>query len=201
MKYLIGVLILCLFILGSYGESRAQDNQPVPEEKINNEYTVGIDDILDISVLQPEKFISTVTVAPDGTISFPYVGNIKINGMSLTQVQDEIQKQLADGYMKYPVVSVSLRENRSRKFYIYGEVIKPGTYMLQDKTTVLKAITMAGGFSKYGSSSRVKVLRMEKDGSGYKTIKVNISDVMSGNSSKDEILQPQDIVVISEGIF
>ncbi len=199
MKYL--VVFLLLFTLISAGQSRAQDNQPVAEGKINNEYTVGIDDILDISVLQPEKFISTVTVAPDGTISFPYIGNININGMGLTGVQDEIQKQLADGYMKYPVVSVSLRENRSKKFYIYGEVIRPGTYMLQDKTTILKAITMAGGFTKYGSSSRVKVLRMEKDGSGYKTIKVNISDVMGGNSSKDEILQPQDIVVVSEGIF
>lgn len=200
MKYLV-IFLLLLSVIISGGESRAQDNQPVPEVKINNEYTVGIDDILDISVLQPEKFTSTVTVAPDGTISFPYIGNININGMGLTGVQDEIQKQLADGYMKYPVVSVSLRENRSKKFYIYGEVIKPGTYMLQDKTTMLKAITMAGGFTKYGSSSRVKVLRMEKDGSGYKTIKVNISDVMGGNSSKDEILQPQDIVVVSEGIF
>lgn len=200
MKYLV-IFLLLLSVIISGGESRAQDNQPVPEVKINNEYTVGIDDILDISVLQPEKFTSTVTVAPDGTISFPYIGNININGMGLTGVQDEIQKQLADGYMKYPVVSVSLRENRSKKFYIYGEVIKPGTYMLQDKTTMLKAITMAGGFTKYGSSSRVKVLRMEKSGSGYKTIKVNISDVMGGNSSKDEILQPQDIVVVSEGIF
>lgn len=167
----------------------------------SSEYRVGIDDMLDISILQPEKITTTVTIAPDGSLNFPYIGNVQVTNLTLTQIQDEIQKRLADGYMKYPVVSVSLREKRSKKFFVYGEVVKPGTYVLDENATVLKAISVAGGFTKYGSSSRVKILRPKKDDSGYETIKININAAMSGNSKLDIPLQPEDILVVSEGVF
>lgn len=171
------------------------------EEPAQAEYTVGIDDVLEISILQPEKLITTVTVAPDGSIGFPYIGNVRVKGMSLSHIQDEIQTKLADGYMKYPVVSVSLKASRSRKFFVYGEVVRPGTYPIEENATVLKAISMAGGFTRFGSSSRVKVLRPKKDAPGYETLKVNIKGVMNGSSEADIILQPEDIVVVSEGVF
>ena len=171
------------------------------EDTVQVGYAVGIDDVLEISVLQPEKLATSVTVAPDGSISFPYIGNVNVKGMTLGQIQEEIQTRLADGYMKYPVVAVSLRESRSRKFFVYGEVLRPGTYPIHENVTVLKAISMAGGFSKYGSSSNVKVLRPKKTGAGYETIKVNIRAVMNGSSEADILLKPEDIVVVSEGIF
>ena len=167
----------------------------------NSEYKVGIGDILDINILQPEKITTMATIAPDGSLNFPYIGNVQVRDLTLTQIQDEIQKRLADGYMKYPVVSVSLREKRSKKFFVYGEVMKPGTYILEENTTVLKAISVAGGFTKYGSSSRVKILRPKKDDAGYETIKVNINAAMSDNSKLDIALQPEDILVVSEGVF
>lgn len=174
------------------------------EEEIseqNNGYKVGIDDVLDISILQPEKLANTVTVAPDGSINFPYVGNLQVKGLTLLEVQELVQEKLADGYMKYPVVAVALRENRSKKFFVYGEIMKPGTYLLDENTTVLKAISMAGGFTKYGSSSRVKVLRAKEQESGYETLKVNVSAVMNGDAKADIPLKSGDIVVVSEGMF
>jgi len=165
------------------------------------EYAVGIDDVLDIAVLQPEKVAVTVTVSPDGAITFPYIGNVSVKGLSLAKVQDDIQSRLADGYMKYPVVTVSLKESRSRKFFVYGEVMRPGTYPIEENMSVLRAISTAGGFSKFGSSSRVKVLRPKKDGSGYETMKININAVMEGNAREDIVLDPGDIVVVSEGVF
>lgn len=164
-------------------------------------YTVGINDVLSISILQPDKFAIEVTVSPDGSISFPYIGNVQVKGLTLTEIQNQIQTQLADGYMKYPVVLVSLLQSRSRKFFVYGEVIRPGTYAIEENTTVLRAISMSGGFSKFGSSSRVKILRAKKDKPGYETIKVNIKAVMNGDSEADILLQPEDIVVVSEGVF
>ncbi len=134
------------------------------------EYRVGVDDVIEVVILQPEKIAVTATVSPDG-------------------------------YMKYPVVVVTLKESRSKKFFVYGEVMKPGTYYLDENATVLKAISMAGGFTKYGSSSRVKVLRPKKDSPGYEAIKVNIKAVMDGASTDDVVLEPNDIIVVSEGIF
>ena len=164
-------------------------------------YTVGVDDILEVNVLKPDPFTSVATVFPDGTISFPYIGSVLVKGRTIPEVQADIQSRLANGYMKYPVVSVSLRESRSRKFFVYGEVAKAGSYQMEENTTVLRAISMAGGFSKYGSSSGVKVLRPRKEGSGYETKKINIKAVMDGSPEDDLPLLPGDIVVVSESYF
>lgn len=148
-------------------------------------YVVGIDDVLEISVLQPEQLMTSVIVNPAGMINFPYLGSVDVKGLTLDQVSSQIQERLSEGYMKYPVVSVALKENRSKKFFVYGEIIKPGTYPVEDNTTVLRAISIAGGFTKYGSSSRVKILRPRPNDAGYETIKVNLASAMSGNSNAD----------------
>lgn len=165
------------------------------------EYTVGIDDILEIRVLKPEQLSNSVTVAPDGSITFPYIGSVMVKDRTIEQIQNEIQSRLADGYMRYPVVSVSLEESHSRRFFVYGEVIRPGGYDIEQNMTVLRAISMAGGFSKFGSASGVKILRPKKDGPGYDIIKVNIKGIMDGDSNADTEINQGDIIVVSEGIF
>ena len=167
----------------------------------STDYRIGPSDILDINVLQPEQLANTVTVSPDGSISFPYIGGVIVKNKTLTQIQNDIQKRLSDGYMKYPVVSVGLKESHSRRFFVYGEVIKPGAYDIEDNMTVLRAISTAGGFSQFGSSSRVKILRPKQGSGGYDVIKVNITDVMNGASDSDPAVTQGDIIVVSEGIF
>jgi polysaccharide export outer membrane protein len=164
------------------------------------DYQVGNEDVLDIAVLQPEQLALTVTVSPDGSITFPYIGRVDVKGKTPAEVQEEIQSRLADGYLKYPVVSVAVKESRSKKFYVYGEVLKPGTYFLEDNMTVMKAISIAGGFTKYGSSSRVKVLRPKTNAAGYETLKANMKLIMNG-LAKDIVLEPGDIVQVEEGVF
>ena len=68
---------------------------------------------------------------------------IKVKDLTVAEIQAKVQSALADGYMKYPVVVVSLQESRSRRFFVYGEVVKPGTYLIAENTTVLRAISMA----------------------------------------------------------
>ncbi len=167
----------------------------------SDEYLVGVEDILEISLLQPEKIIRIVSVAPDGTIAFPYVGSIRVKDLTLTQAQERIQMVLQDGYMVAPVVLVSLQESRSRKFLVYGEVVKPGSYPVGENTTVLRAISMAGGFTRFGSSSKVKLMRARKNSPGYEAIKIDIKSIMNGDSTADVLLQKGDMVVVSEGVF
>ncbi len=200
-QVLFTALLFSLALLSSVHAADPVTEPPVSVPQIKAEYIVGVDDVLDISILQPEKMLITVTVAPDGTVNVPYIGGLQVKGMPLSSIQEEIQKKLADGYMKYPVVAVFLKESRSMKFFVYGEVIKPGTYLVDENTTVLKAISIAGGFTKYGSSSRVKVLRPNQDKAGYQTLKVNIKAIMDGSPDEDIVLKPGDIVVVSEGVF
>jgi len=179
--------------LFSIAAAYAADNNPG--------YAIGVGDILELNILQPEKMLVNLAVAPDGSISVPYIGNVPAKGLTLTAVQDSIQAKLSEGYMKYPVVVLSLVESRSRKVLVYGEVVRPGEYPLDEDSTVLRAISMAGGFTKYGSSSRVKVLRPKKEGPGYDTIKISIADLMEGKPEADILIKPGDIVVVSEGVF
>jgi polysaccharide export outer membrane protein len=164
-------------------------------------YRVGVDDVISITILRPENFETTVTVSPDGFITFPYIGTVKVKEKTLDEIRDSIQSELADGVMKYPVVLVTLKESRSRKFFVYGEVSKPGAYQLEDNITILRAISVAGGFTKYGSSSRVKVLRERDYAPGYESIRVNIKEVMDGQLEEDIMIRPGDVIVISEGVF
>jgi polysaccharide export outer membrane protein len=196
MKYIFFLAITLALITVVVIPCKAQGK--AAQEK---EYTVGVDDILEISVLQPDELLRVVNVAPDGTIAFPYIGTIEVKDLTVPQIQEMIQAALADGYMKYPVVVVSLQESRSRKFFVYGEVVKPGAYLIAENATVLRAISMAGGFTKFGSSSRVKVLRPKREEAGYETIKIDIKRVMDGDSEEDILLQAGDMVVISEGVF
>lgn len=164
-------------------------------------YTVGVGDIIEISILKPEQTTTRVTVSPGGEISVPYLGSIKVQGRTINEIQRTIQYRLAHGYLKYPVITVSLIESRSRNFTISGEIVNPGTYPLRDNTTVLKAISIAGGFTRFGSSSKVKILRPRKDKPGYIKIKVNLKAIMDGDAEADIEIQPGDIIVISEGFF
>jgi len=109
-------------------------------------YTIGVGDILEVNIIQPDKMDTRVTVSPGGDISVPYIGSVYVKGRTISSAQNYIQQKLASGYLKYPVVTVSLIESRSRSFTISGEVIRPGNYAIIDNTTVLKAISNSWRF-------------------------------------------------------
>ncbi len=217
MNRMMRILIAFLFLWPAwvYGKSYGSQLPPPPlpapgassdkgvciTPAKDGDYAIGVDDVLTIDVLQPERIENNVTVSPDGNISFPYIGTVPVKGRSLSEVEQDIEVRLANGYLKYPSVVVYLKESRSRRFFVYGEVNRPGPYHLEDNTTVLRAIAMAEGFTRFGSASRVKVLRPRKGNLGYDTIPINIKAVMNGDSDADLVLKPGDMVVVSEGVF
>ncbi|MCA9400691.1 MAG: polysaccharide export protein [Candidatus Omnitrophica bacterium] len=194
---LIAVVTVCFVSFFTNADVYAQETNP----PTGGLYQVGINDVLEVSVIQPDKMHNQVIVSPDGNISFPFIGSVNVKGLTLQQIKSVIEEKLADGYMKYPVVSVFLKESRSRNFFVYGEVVKPGEYPIQENTTVLKAISLAGGFTKFGSSSNVKILRPSETEAKYETIKVKINNVMQGEANYDITIMPGDVIVVSEGIF
>ena len=164
-------------------------------------YTVGVGDIIEVAIIQPDSMTTRVTVSPGGDISVPYIGSVYVKGKTVSSIQSIIQTRLTSGYLKYPVVTVSLIESRSRSFTISGEVIRPGNYPIFENMTVLKAISVAGGFTRFGSSSKVKILRPRKDRPGYINIKVDLKAVLDGDANADVTIEAGDIIVISESVF
>jgi polysaccharide export outer membrane protein len=167
------------------------------EDKGN--YRVGIGDILEITVVGHNDLDSTVAVAPDGTISFPLIGTVEVKGKPITEINSLIENTLKDGYIKYPQVATSLKESKSKKFYIYGEVVSPGSYQYTDDVTVLKAVTMAGGLTRFGSESNIKILKSNGGAKGYEITRVNLKDITrGGDKAKDVVIEPGDVIIVSE---
>ncbi len=166
-------------------------------EESQEQYIVVVDDVLDISVRGYDDLKTSASVASDGSISFPYIGRVIVKGMSLPQIEKEIAQKLADGYIKYPAVSVTLSTTKSLRFFVYGEVKWPGRYILEDNMTVLKALSLAGGITTDGLYGNIKLRRKQKDKPEYKEIPIIINagtnDEYAGG---DMPIQVEDVLIV-----
>jgi polysaccharide export outer membrane protein len=90
---------------------------------------------------------------------------------------------------------------RNDTFLVYGEVVKRGQYVLQSDMTVLQAITIAGGLTKWGAANKVKILRHESGTNKTSLIRIDLNKVLEGDTSADIRLHSGDIIVVSEGIL
>lgn len=193
-------LILMLPVLIA-GNVFATENQPPAQgTAVPFEYKVGVNDVLTVAVLQPDPLSVELTVSPDGSISFPYIGSVQVANLTPAQIQDKIQTALRD-YMKYPVVSVSLKEAKSRTFFVYGEVTRPGAYPLNQETSLVQAITTAGGFTRVASTNNIKILRQNPDASGSNSLTVDVSAIMSGKKQDSEKIHSGDVITVSQRFF
>jgi len=160
------------------------------------EYTVGINDALDIKVLDHEELRTLTTVAADGSITFPYIGTVNVKNMTLSEIEEDITKRLSEGYIKYPVVSVSLVKSMSRKIFLYGEVNKRGEIPLDENMTLLRALSAAGGVYPSGLYGKVNVRRKHKDKPGYTDTEIDLKSILDGKGSDDILLQPDDVLIV-----
>ena len=159
------------------------------------EYVVGESDVLRINVWkEPEVSQPSVTVRPDGMISMPLIGVVKVSGMTPTQIQEMLTKKL-ERFLGKSQVTVTVVDVRSKSVYLAGEVMKPGVYPLLSSTNVAQLVIKAGGLTPYAHRKSVIVLR-NVNGSQQK-MPVNLAKVLSGDAPEQNIeLMPGDTVVV-----
>ncbi|MBF0485338.1 MAG: polysaccharide export protein [Candidatus Omnitrophica bacterium] len=188
-RFLLNVFLLLVYVFSPV-TLRAEDN---------SDYQINQGDILEITVAGHDDLHRVVTVTPDGMLSFPFIGSMTVKGKKVQEVSTAIEQGLGDGYIKYPQVNISVQKVKGKKVFVYGEVNTPGAYEFTGDMTVLRAITLAGGLSKFGSESGIKILRSSPDKKDYETIRVNLKEAInSGNKNKDITIQEGDIIVVSE---
>jgi polysaccharide export outer membrane protein len=137
----------------------AQDNGEIPPSD-STAYRVGPGDVLEINVYDDPDLSGLVTVQHAGEISFPLLGDIPVNGMTIKEVQSTLVELLAKDYLVDPQVIVRVKEHRSQWVTLVGEVIRPGKYYLQGSKTMLELLTEAGGFTSR-ASGEVIVSRLD----------------------------------------
>ena len=161
------------------------------------EYHVGAQDVLAVTVFGETELTGKYAVEQDGTFVFPFVGRVQANGSTLRDIEVELRKRLADGYLRNPQVSVAIDTYRSQRVLMIGEVRNPGEYQLSGDTSLLAALARAGSTTQIASREAV-VMRTPKNPSGesgpVQVIKVNLADLQAGDLSKNVQLLDGDTV-------
>jgi len=106
-----------------------------------------------VSVWREEGLQKELLIAPDGDISFPLIGSIKAEGSSVKQLRQTIIDKLSE-FIPSPSVSVTLLQSAGNVFSVIGKVNRPGQFPMTQSTTVLHALSIAGGMTTnqvYGS--------------------------------------------------
>lgn len=155
----------------------------------NSGYRVGGNDVIKVQVFGEDALTTETRVSGDGKIVLSLLGVLDIQGLTVKQLEELIETRLADGYLKEPRVSVYIV--RYRNIFVSGEVRSPGGYPYEDGLTVLKAITLAGGFTDKASQGRTKIKRKRTKADEEETLSVNL----------DDPVLPDDIIVVPQSFF
>ena len=159
--------------------------------------TLGPEDVFEVKVFEQESLCGDHRVSSSGTIIFPLVGEINVMHKTANEVAVMISESLAK-YIKNPYVSVYIKEFKSKKIFVFGQVQKPGTYRFEDKMSIIQAITVAGGFTERAAGNKTSVTRNV----GGKELKLMVSvEEIAEGKTKNFFLVPGDIIFVPQAYF
>ncbi len=159
-----------------------------------SEFTLGPSDVIDVQVWRNNELSRKVQVDPFGKISYPFIGEISVTGMSVKQLKDVLTQGLSKYYVD-PVIEVNVSAIQSQKVFVLGEVSRPGAFALSKPTDVLEAIALSGGFTNDAKEETVLVIRGDKKKPDL--IKLDLKSAMKYADLKQNIsLQNGDIVYV-----
>ena len=151
-------------------------------------YKLAAGDVITIRVFGEDDFTKEkIRLNDAGTISFPAIGEIKLLGQTIGDLERIIVNGLKGRILVNPRVSVQIEEYRP--FYVNGMVEKPGGYAYQPGLTVRKAASLAGGFKERAALNKINVIR-END-PAQQPQKVDLNSVIG----------PGDILTVEESFF
>lgn len=159
------------------------------------DYIIGSDDVLSI-LFWKDKDLSApeVTVRPDGKVTLPLLNDVQASGRTPDQLRDAI-KEAALKFVEDPNPTVIVKEIKSRRVFITGQVDKPGPYLLKGSTTILQLIAIAGGLKDFADGKNISLVRSE---SGQQVVYAfNYRDVLKMRNLTQNIeLKPGDTVLV-----
>jgi polysaccharide biosynthesis/export protein len=165
------------------------------ERKATTAYSVGPGDVLQVRAWKNEALSQRVTVRPDGYITLPLIGDVMANGRAVEAIAREISEKSSKFYNETLAVAVEVAELHSYRIYVMGEVTRPGEFTPRGQVTVLQAIALAGGFTRFAASDDVVIVR--RDGLGERRIPFVYAQVVEGGDLRENLpLQSNDTVVV-----
>ena len=170
--------------------------------------TIKSGDSLSISVLQDPKLDRQVIVDPSGQIAFPLAGHIRARGLTPQAIENILKEKLKPNYkdealdITVGIIGVAKpdipEDDLKPKIFITGEVIRPGSYVVRQKTTLMQAIALAGGLGPFAAKRRLQVRRRSSGGDetifafDYRAYEAGFD--LEGNVT----LHPGDVIIVPE---
>jgi len=153
-------------------------------------YVIGGEDVLYVRVWREMDFTGSYIVRPDGKITIPLVGDMQAAGLTPERLGEQLKQALAE-FINAPDVNVTVSQVNSKKFYISGNVVKPGEYPLVLPTRVFDALSNSGGFRDFANKKKIVIVR------GAERIKFNYQDVLKGKDVDQNIfLENGDTIIV-----
>ncbi len=178
----------CVLSSQANAQNNTQSAQPTVVASSSsriNDYTLGVDDKLRLTVFGEKDLSGEFSVSSTGTISMPLIGEVQAAGKTVSQVQTDITRKLSDGYMKNP--KVSLEVEGYRPFFIVGEILKPGSYNYVNGMLVINAVALAGGYTYRADKDDIRLRHAGSD--------------VEEKVGEDSAVQPGDVITIPERFF
>lgn len=157
-------------------------------------YIIGPGDVLSINVWRETEISQKLVVRPDGMITLPLVGDVTATGQTPEELALLVSKKL-ETILTNPQVQVIVAEVHSKFFVVVGNVTKPGQYSLTRPTTVIEAVSQAGGFRDFAKTSKMYVLHTENG----KRVRIpfNYNKAVSGKTPAQDVeISSGDAIVV-----
>lgn len=175
-------------------------------------YGVRPGDSLRVEVLEDPSLNRTVLVAPDGRISIPSAGTLRVRGMTVEAIQRNLAQRLASNFASTPNVFVGLQNIAERKarvstgpskpatisVYVMGEANKPGKLEVEPGTTILQMFSQMGGFTKFAAVKRIQLRRTDSRSKAEKITRLNYRAIEEGASGSNTTLKDGDVIVVPQ---
>ncbi|MRG93235.1 polysaccharide biosynthesis/export family protein [Polyangium spumosum] len=161
--------------------------------------TVGVGDVFEMRIVREDNLPTMFTVAPDGTVDLPYIKRVKVAGLEPQQIAEIVRKRLVEAeILTDPIVSVSIKEYNSKRVEVLGEVQRSGSLRFESGMTLLRAISLAGGFNQMAARDKVTIRRQVGDKT--RAVTVSVEDIID-NAIPDVPLQAGDSINIPQRVW
>jgi len=167
------------------------------------DYVVGEGDLLRVTIYDHPDLMTIARIGGEGTILFPLIGQVRVSGMTVSEVSKKLAELLSDGYLVSPQVTVFIEEYRSQKVMVMGQVNRPGLYELKGYTTFLEVLSKAGDLTKDAGDRAIIKRKGESAETKEKIVTVDLRRLIEmGDTSQDiPVIDGDSIYVIKAGLF
>ncbi len=172
------------------------ESLPVAPPATLNSATVVLarGDVVTVTVFGRPELTATVYVSDSGTIDIPLAGEIPVMGLSPGQAAERVATAYREGdFLIDPQVNIVLAALRSQQISIVGEVVKPGRFPIDTRTSILDALALAGGITDQGEE-RAFILRRKED--GVDRFEIDLSDLLNAGTGQVPEMRAGDTVVV-----